>query len=70
MNIDHRVLETVYSNSTSNYYGLGISPENTIYLADAHDYSQRSTITVLKSNGTVVSTFKVGVNANSFVFEH
>jgi hypothetical protein len=68
MDIDQRVIQTVFSNANSNYYGIGCSPNNLIYIADAHDYSQRSTITVMKTDGTLLTTFKAGVNANSFAF--
>ena len=69
MDIDQKNIETVYSNSNSNYYGIGYSPNNLIYISDAHDYSQRSTITVLRRDGTIVTTFKAGVNANGFAFD-
>jgi YVTN family beta-propeller protein len=53
-----------------NFYGLGVNPANhTIYVADALDYSQASTIYIYDNAGTEKSFFKAGVNANSFYFE-
>lgn len=52
------------------YYGLGINPANgNIYLADAKDYTQQSLITVYKSDGTSITSFRAGINANGFYFE-
>lgn len=57
-------------NGTKNFYGLGINPNDfSIYVADALDYVQRSTIYIFDANGNQKSYFKAGINANGFYFE-
>ncbi len=58
------------ANGTKNFYGLGINPNDfSIYVADALDYVQRSTIYIFDANGNQKSYFKAGINANGFYFE-
>lgn len=55
---------------TKSYYGLGINPiDYTIYVSDAIDYSQKSTIEIYTTNGAFLKSFKAGYVANGFVFE-
>ena len=55
---------------TKNFYGLGINPnDHTVYVADALDYVQRSTIYIFDANGNQKTYFKAGINANGFYFE-
>lgn len=52
------------------YYGLGINPKDyTIYVADAIDYLQKSTIEIYKPNGSFIVNFKAGDISNGFMFE-
>jgi len=52
-----------------NFYGLGISPHNDhIYLADAIDYQQKGLVLEYDSQGTLLSSFQVGVIPNGFLF--
>jgi YVTN family beta-propeller protein len=52
------------------FYGLGVNPsDHTIYVSDALDFSQSSTIYIYSNSGNEKSFFKAGVNANSFYFE-
>lgn len=55
---------------TRMFYGLGVNPANySIYVSDAIDFSQSSTIYIYDNAGNEKSFFKSGVNANSFYFE-
>jgi YVTN family beta-propeller protein len=55
---------------TRMFYGVGVNPANhTIYVSDALDFSQASTIYIYDNAGNEKSFFKAGVNANSFYFE-
>lgn len=52
------------------YYGLGINPkDHNIYVADAIDYVQKSTIEIYNPNGSFKSNFKAGIISSAFVFE-
>lgn len=52
------------------YYGLGVNPKDyTIYVSDAIDYTQKSTIEIYKPNGSFITNFKGGIISNGFVFE-
>ena len=58
------------ANGTKNFYGLGVNPNDySIYVADALDYVQRSTIYIFDANGNQKTYFKAGINANGFYFE-
>ena len=55
---------------SKNFYGMGVDPNTgKIYASDALDYVQRSNIYVYDNNGTQVTVFKAGINANGFYFE-
>lgn len=57
-------------NDGRNFYGMGIHPRNhSVYLADAMDYSQKSTIYVHDASGKLKTSFKTAICANSFWFE-
>jgi len=50
-------------------YAIAVDPVNgDIYVSDAGDFTGRSVIHRLSSNGTELSTFEAGVNCNGFVF--
>lgn len=52
------------------FYGLGVNDKDyTIYVSDAIDYAQKSSIMVYKPNGQLKTTFKAGINASNFYFE-
>lgn len=52
------------------FYGLAVNPKNNdIYVSDAIDYIQKSTIMVYSNNGAQQSSFKAGINASGFYFE-
>lgn len=52
------------------FYGLGINPKDyTIYVSDAIDYVQKSTIEIYKPNGSFITNFKAGIISNGFMFE-
>lgn len=52
------------------YYGLGINPKDyTIYVSDAIDYTQKSTIEIYNPNGSFITNFKAGIISNGFMFE-
>lgn len=53
-----------------NFYGLGINHNDYhIYVSDALDYIQKSNIYIYNAFGNLESSFKAGINANSFHFE-
>jgi len=50
-------------------YAVAVDPVNgDIYVSDAGDFTARSVIHRLSTNGTEISTFEAGVNCNGFVF--
>lgn len=52
------------------YYGLGVNPKDyTIYVSDAIDYLQKSTIEIYKPNGNFKTSFKADNISNGFMFE-
>jgi hypothetical protein len=52
------------------FYGLGVNKnDHTVYASDALDYIQRSHIYIYDAAGNPKSSFKAGINANSFYFE-
>lgn len=58
------------SGSGHTFYGLAVNPKNNdIYVSDAIDYIQKSTIMVYSTNGVQQSSFKAGINASGFYFE-
>jgi hypothetical protein len=51
------------------FYGLGVNPyDNQIYVSDAKDYVQASTIYRYSSYGTYLGEFKAGIIAGDFYF--
>lgn len=50
------------------YYGLDISPEGKLWLADALDYVQNGWARRYSSQGVAIDSFRVGVIPNSFLF--
>ncbi|WP_017730457.1 YncE family protein [Nafulsella turpanensis] len=50
------------------FYGLGISPEGDIWLADALDYVQGGWARRYSGTGVPIDSFRVGVIPNSFLF--
>jgi hypothetical protein len=58
------------TSSANTFYGLGVSDKDyNIYVSDAIDYIQKSSIMVYYPNGALKSSFKAGINASSFYFE-
>lgn len=58
------------SGSGHTFYSIGInSNTNDLYVSDAIDYIQKSTIMVYNSSAQLVNTFKAGINASGFHFE-
>lgn len=52
------------------FYGLAVNDkDNDIYISDAIDYIQKSTIMVYSNAGQPKSSFKAGINASGFYFE-
>lgn len=51
------------------FYGLDISPEGHIWLADALDYVQRGWARQYSHSGAAIDSFRVGVIPNSFLFQ-
>jgi hypothetical protein len=60
----------IINQGTKTYYGLGINPKDySIYVSDANDFTQKSTIEIYKPNGNFKTSFKAGNISNSFMFE-
>ncbi len=58
------------TSSANTFYGLGVSDKDySIYVSDAIDYIQKSSIMVYSPNGQLKTSFKAGINASSFYFE-
>ncbi len=53
---------TFYNMAYYNYY-------NQLYISDAMDYIQNSTIYVYNNSGQLLNTFKAGINASGFLLE-
>ncbi len=52
-------------------YSLGIDPlDGTVYVGDAVDYQQDGWVYRYKSNGTMIDSFRVGLNPGYFCFSH
>lgn len=72
MNINSSALPSsaFITSSANTFYGLGVSDKDYhIYVSDAIDYIQKSSILVYSPNGTLKTSFKAGINASSFYFE-
>lgn len=70
LSLNDQAVKRILDNVGHNYYGLGIEPSSgDLYLSDAHDYTQASTIYVFKSTGEKKKNFNVGINAGGFYFE-
>ncbi|MCI5055397.1 MAG: hypothetical protein MRY83_04765 [Flavobacteriales bacterium] len=52
-----------------NYYGIGCSPDNQIYLADAKDFIQDGTIHIFNPNGEEKNHFSSAIIPSGFFFE-
>lgn len=51
-------------------YGIGVNPHNgEIYVADAVDYRQSGVVYRYSANGTLIDSFRVGINPNGFAFK-
>ena len=50
-------------------YGIGFSPDNLIYLADARDYVEPGEVFIYNEAGVIVSNFTVGQVPNGFLFD-
>lgn len=58
------------SGNNRNLYALNINPlSDEIYVSDAVDYVQSSSVFRYKANGDLIQTFKTGIITNSFIFE-
>jgi len=58
------------TNSSNTFYGLGVNEKNyCVYVSDAIDYIQKSSIMVYKPDGSLKTSFKAGINASGFYFE-
>lgn len=72
MNISDSNLPLLYlvSGSGHTFYGMAINNNtNDIYVSDAIDYVQKSSIMVYSSSGQLKTSFKAGINASGFYFE-
>ncbi len=71
MSAEDAVLPTKSTVNTSgiNAYGFGVNPNGgDIYISDALDYVQRGLVYRFSSNGTLITSFKVGYIPSRFYF--
>ncbi len=68
---DNNLPLTNFINGTGHtYYGLAVNnKDNNIYVSDAIDYIQKSSIAVYTADGNQKTNFKAGINASGFCFE-
>ncbi len=60
----------IIAHGTKVFYGLGINPKDYhIYVSDAIDYVQKSTIEIYTVNGSLINKFNAGHISNGFMFE-
>jgi DNA-binding beta-propeller fold protein YncE len=72
MNISSGALpSSPFITGTSNtFYGLSVSDKDyNVYVSDAIDYIQKSSILVYSPSGSLKTSFKAGINASNFYFE-
>jgi hypothetical protein len=50
------------------FYGLGVSPQNEIWVSDASNFVENSEIYVYGVEGDLIKQYQVGVNASHFYF--
>lgn len=63
-------VSALISGTSHTYYGLAVSDkDNNVYVSDAIDYIQKSTIMLYSSTGQLQTSFKAGINASGFYFE-
>lgn len=56
-------------NNGNAFYGLGVDPyKNEVYVSDAIDYVQKSTVLRFSINGSPKGQFKAGINTGNFAF--
>ncbi len=56
-------------NNGKAFYGLGVDPyKNEVYVSDAIDYVQKSTVLRFAINGAPKGQFKAGINTGNFAF--
>lgn len=61
--------QVIYTKPNANFYAVGLDPEEQeIYVSDALDFQQSSTITRLDLNGNTLDEFKAGVATGNFFF--
>lgn len=71
MNITSQQLPTVFwlSNNGAVFYSMGIHPvTNELFISDAKDFVQNSSVSIFNENAQFINTFDVGINAGDFVF--
>ncbi|MBW6481787.1 MAG: hypothetical protein K0B10_01880 [Vicingaceae bacterium] len=57
------------SNNSQVFYSIGIDPyANNIYISDAKDFVQSSSILRYSENGVLLHSFQAGINAGQFLF--
>jgi hypothetical protein len=57
------------SSGHANFYALGVNPRNgNVYVSDAIDFAQPSSVLIYSAKGDSLSHFKAGINATDFLF--
>jgi DNA-binding beta-propeller fold protein YncE len=61
--------DSVFIKPRNLYYSLGLNPSNNeIYVSDAIDYTQNAIVYRFKENGSLLDSFKVGINPSDYLF--
>ncbi len=59
--------QTAFTSVTS-FYGIGVSGDGTIYVADASDYVQNGSVYRYETNGTLLDEFETGLLPGGLIF--
>ncbi len=58
----------ITESQATGFYGIGFSPDNLVYMADAGDYVEPGNVFFYNLNGVPVSMFIAGLGTNGFIF--
>lgn len=68
LGIDANAAPTEAVVSGANYYGLGISPDDELYVTDANAFQGNGTVYRYSLDGTEINSFSAGRGPNGFIF--
>ncbi|MFT6866424.1 MAG: YVTN family beta-propeller protein [Cyclobacteriaceae bacterium] len=59
----------ITESEATGFYGIGFSPDNLVFLADAADFSEPGKVFFYNLSGVQISSFIAGIATNGFVFK-